>query len=136
MGSRTVNSFVAEVPRLRYESSKLRLFTAILNRANDCLQVVNFRGNVQTRIRKLSEGTVKATLLALAGLKRLNMTEHVTAILSTEDMLPAIAQGAIGIACRTEDDKSVSVMDIYEELGALRSKAETEFLCRDALRCL
>ena len=72
-------------------------------------QVVNFRGNVQTRIRKLAEGSVQATLLALAGLKRLNMTEHVTAILSTDEMLPAIAQGAIGIACRTGDEKIVSL---------------------------
>ncbi|URE33569.1 porphobilinogen deaminase [Musa troglodytarum] len=69
------------------------------------LKVVNFRGNVQTRLKKLNEGEVQATLLALAGLKRLNMTENVTAILSVEEMLPAIAQGAIGIACRSNDDK-------------------------------
>lgn len=72
------------------------------------LQVENFRGNVQTRLRKLSEGTVQATLLALAGLKRLDMTKHITAVLDTNDMLPAIAQGAIGIACRTGDSKMVS----------------------------
>lgn len=71
-------------------------------------QVVNFRGNVQTRLRKLGEGEVQATLLALAGLKRLNMTENVTSILSVEEMLPAIAQGAIGIACRTSDEKMVN----------------------------
>ncbi|XP_009414508.2 porphobilinogen deaminase, chloroplastic isoform X1 [Musa acuminata AAA Group] len=68
------------------------------------LKVVNFRGNVQTRLKKLNEGEVQATLLALAGLKRLNMTKNVTAILSIEEMLPAIAQGAIGIACRSNDD--------------------------------
>jgi hydroxymethylbilane synthase len=67
----------------------------------------NFRGNVQTRLRKLNEGVVKATLLALAGLKRLNMTENVTSILPLDDMLPAVAQGAIGIACRSNDDKMV-----------------------------
>ena len=55
-------------------------------------QVENFRGNVQSRIRKLSEGVCQATLLALAGLKRLDMTDKVTAILSTDDMLPAVAQ--------------------------------------------
>ncbi|RVX16462.1 Porphobilinogen deaminase, chloroplastic [Vitis vinifera] len=53
----------------------------------------NFRGNVQTRLRKLNEGVVQATLLALAGLKRLNMTENVTSILSIDEMLPAVAQG-------------------------------------------
>ena len=55
-------------------------------------QVENFRGNVQTRIRKLDEGDCQATLLALAGLKRLSMTEHITATLSMEDMLPAVSQ--------------------------------------------
>ena len=69
----------------------------------------NFRGNVQTRLRKLKEGVVQATLLALAGLKRLNMTENVTSTLSIDEMLPAVAQGAIGIACRSDDNKMVSV---------------------------
>ena len=69
---------------------------------------------MQTRIRKLAEGSVQATLLALAGLKRLNMTEHVTAILSTDEMLPAIAQGAIGIACRTGDEKIVSLQYVCD----------------------
>lgn len=55
-------------------------------------QVVNFRGNVQTRLRKLQDGVVSATLLALAGLKRLDMAEKATSILSVDDMLPAVAQ--------------------------------------------
>lgn len=64
------------------------------------VQVVNFRGNVQTRLRKLQEGECSATLLALAGLKRLDMTQHITQIIDIDEMLPAVAQGAIGIACR------------------------------------
>lgn len=52
----------------------------------------NFRGNVQTRLRKLNEGACSATLLALAGLKRLDMTQHITATLSIEEMLPAVSQ--------------------------------------------
>jgi hydroxymethylbilane synthase len=71
-------------------------------------QVVNFRGNVQTRLKKLKGGDVHATLLALAGLKRLNMAENATSLLSVDEMLPAVAQGAIGIACRSNDDKMVS----------------------------
>lgn len=67
----------------------------------------NFRGNVQTRLRKLNEGVVQATLLALAGLRRLSMTENVTSVLSIDEMLPAVAQGAIGIACRSNDEKMV-----------------------------
>ncbi len=58
------------------------------------LQVENFRGNVQTRMRKLNEGVVSATLLALAGLKRLDLADKATAILSCEEMLPAVAQVA------------------------------------------
>lgn len=56
------------------------------------LQVENFRGNVQTRLRKLDEGACSATLLALAGLKRLDMTQHITKILDVDEMLPAVAQ--------------------------------------------
>ena len=59
-------------------------------------QVENFRGNVQTRIRKLEEGDCSATLLALAGLKRLSMTEHITATLEMDDMLPAVSQVSAG----------------------------------------
>lgn len=69
------------------------------------LECVNFRGNVQSRIRKLGEGVVDATLLAHAGLRRLGMEEHVTSVLDEADMLPAVAQGAIGIACRTGDSR-------------------------------
>ena len=58
---------------------------------------------MQTRIRKLEEGECSATLLALAGLKRLDMTEHITATLEIDEMLPAVSQGAIGIACRDGD---------------------------------
>ncbi len=55
-------------------------------------QVENFRGNVQTRLRKLEEGACSATLLAYAGLKRLDMTQHITRILPMEEMLPAVSQ--------------------------------------------
>jgi len=74
------------------------------------LKVVNFRGNVQTRLRKLQEGDCSATLLALAGLKRLDMTQHITKILDIDEMLPAVAQGAIGIACRTDDEPSAKFL--------------------------
>ncbi|KAF5188523.1 Porphobilinogen deaminase protein, partial [Thalictrum thalictroides] len=91
--------------------------------------VENFRGNVQTRLKKLNEGKVQATLLALAGLKRLNMTNNVTAILSIEEMLPAIAQGAIGIACRTNDDKMANyIASLNHEETRLAVTCERAFL--------
>ncbi|KAK1284587.1 hypothetical protein QJS10_CPB21g01130 [Acorus calamus] len=109
-------------------SASLRRQSQILYRYPS-LKVINFRGNVQTRLRKLSEGDVQATLLALAGLKRLNMTENVTAILSVEEMLPAIAQGAIGIACRNDDDKMANyIASLNHEETRLAIACERAFL--------
>jgi hydroxymethylbilane synthase len=74
---------------------------------NPTLRCVNFRGNVQTRLRKLDDGVVDATLLAIAGLKRMNMDGCATSILDWDEMLPAVAQGAIGIQCRSDDERSL-----------------------------
>jgi hydroxymethylbilane synthase len=74
---------------------------------NPTLKCVNFRGNVQTRLRKLDDGVVDATLLAIAGLKRMNMDGCATSVLDWEEMLPAVAQGAIGIQCRSDDERSL-----------------------------
>jgi len=78
---------------------------------NPTLKVVNFRGNVQTRLRKLDEGVVDATLLAHAGLIRMEMTEFLTSVLSMDEMLPAVSQGAIGIQCRDDDEKSLKYIN-------------------------
>lgn len=67
------------------------------------LKVVTLRGNVGTRLNKLANGDADATLLALAGLKRLGKAEVATAILDMTEMLPAVAQGAIGIEIRAAD---------------------------------
>lgn len=74
---------------------------------NPTLKCVNFRGNVQTRLRKLEDGVVDATLLAIAGLKRMDMDGCATSVLDWEEMLPAVAQGAIGIQCRSDDERSL-----------------------------
>lgn len=60
------------------------------------------RGNVQTRLRKLEEGQYEAIILAAAGLKRLGLAGRITALLSPEDSLPAVGQGALGIECRED----------------------------------
>ncbi len=67
------------------------------------LVIVPYRGNVPSRLRKLAEGEVAATLLAVAGLERLGLQSHITHILEPDVMLPAVAQGAIGIECRSDD---------------------------------
>ncbi len=74
---------------------------------NPTLKCVNFRGNVQTRLRKLDDGVVDATLLAIAGLKRMSMEGCATSVLDWDEMLPAVAQGAIGIQCRSDDERSL-----------------------------
>jgi hydroxymethylbilane synthase len=77
---------------------------AQVRRLRPDLQVTLLRGNVQTRLAKLERGEVHATLLAMAGLRRLGLTDHVTKILDTDDFLPAVGQGAIAITIRADDD--------------------------------
>ncbi len=69
------------------------------------LRVLPLRGNVQTRLRKVGEGAVGATLLAMAGLRRLGLPDATGAILEASEMLPAVAQGAIGLECRESDSR-------------------------------
>ncbi len=73
-------------------------------------QVTSLRGNVLTRLRKIENGEIDATLLAVAGLKRLGLLERATEILSLEEFLPAVAQGAIGIQCREDDDDLLELL--------------------------
>ena len=67
------------------------------------LRVVDFRGNVQTRIRKLEEGVADATILAMAGLNRLGLAERAAGAIDAPGWLPAVAQGTIAIAARSDD---------------------------------
>ena len=110
-------------------TSSLRRRAQLLVRRPD-LQVVEFRGNVQTRLRKLEEGVAAATFLAMAGLRRLGHPETGRPI-APEDMLPAVAQGAIGIE-RREDDGRVDALlaPLRDRETGLRLAAERAFLAR------
>jgi hydroxymethylbilane synthase len=77
--------------------------SALLKSLRPDIETVLLRGNVETRLRKLDEGIADATLLALAGLKRLGLAEAATAILDVGEFLPAVGQGAIGIETRADD---------------------------------
>jgi hydroxymethylbilane synthase len=79
---------------------------ALVKRLRPDLAVVNFRGNVETRLRKLDAGEVDATLLARAGLNRLGLADAATATLPVDDFLPAIGQGAVGIETRQDDART------------------------------
>jgi hydroxymethylbilane synthase len=86
---------------------------------------------VETRLKKLGEGEVDATLLALAGLERLGLASHATSILSTEEMLPAVAQGAIGVTCREDDAKMRALLQPHDDPASATAVAcERSFLAR------
>ncbi|MCH8918118.1 MAG: hydroxymethylbilane synthase [Proteobacteria bacterium] len=94
---------VAGLPQgARVGTASLRRKAQLLNLRPD-LSVVPIRGNVGTRMDKLAAGAFDAILLALAGLRRLGLAHRAADILSEDEMLPAIAQGAIGIECRAGD---------------------------------
>ena len=79
---------------------------AMAKRARGDLRIVPLRGNVETRLRKLADGEVDATILALAGLKRLGLADRATAVIDAMDFLPAVGQGAIGIEARVDDART------------------------------
>jgi hydroxymethylbilane synthase len=79
---------------------------ALVKRLRRDVEVISFRGNVETRLRKLAEGSADATLLALAGLKRLGLADAATAVLSLDDFLPAVGQGIIAIETREADQRT------------------------------
>ncbi len=109
-------------------TSSLRRRAQLKNRRPD-LQVVEFRGNVQTRLRKLREGAASGTFLAMAGLNRLGLNNVPKNPIETEDMLPAIAQGAIGIERRLDDDVTAELLAaIHHGPTGLRLTAERSML--------
>jgi len=104
---------------------------AQVRRLRPDLRFIDFRGNVETRLRKLEEGLADATLLALAGLERLGLASHVTSVLSAEEMLPAVAQGAIGITSRTDDATTRSLLEpLNDARSATAVACERAFLAR------
>jgi hydroxymethylbilane synthase len=84
---------------------------ALVKRLRPDLNVTSFRGNVETRLRKLDEGVVDATLLALAGLRRLGLEQAATAILDTDEFLPAVGQGIVALEARADDARTRALLD-------------------------
>ena len=102
---------------------------ALVKRLRPDLDVVAFRGNVETRLRKLEEGVVDATLLALAGLKRLGLADAATAILAIDEFLPAVGQGIIAIETREGDQRTRALLDSINDVDAANAlAAERAFL--------
>lgn len=101
-------------------STSLRRQAQILAKRPD-LKVVTYRGIVETRLRKLDEGEVDATLLAVAGLNRLGKQDEITSIMDTDLMVPAVGQGALTIEVREDDE---SVLKALEPLRHMQTEIE------------
>ncbi|MEL7303909.1 MAG: hydroxymethylbilane synthase, partial [Pseudomonadota bacterium] len=96
---------LADVPEGRVIGTSSLRRRAQLRNARPDLSVVEFRGNVQTRLQKLADEVADATFLACAGLHRLGEEARITEAVATDDMLPAVAQGAIALQFRADDDR-------------------------------
>ncbi len=109
-------------------TSSLRRKAQLLHKRPD-LKIVEFRGNVQTRLRKLNEGVAEATFLAIAGLKRLGAENVPAEAIAPEVMLPAVAQGAIGIERRADDNRIAEMLEAIHHVDTgKRLVAERAFL--------
>ena len=123
------HSGLADLPEgAEVGSSSLRRRAQLLHRFPH-LNVVEFRGNVQTRMKKLGDGVAEATFLAQAGLNRLGMDEVPATPIEIDDMLPAVAQGAIGIERRIDDARTAEMLAAIHDLETgQRLAAERAFL--------
>ena len=102
---------------------------AQLRRLRPDIEIVQFRGNVQTRLRKLEQGVASATFLACAGLNRLGRSDLITAPISPDEMLPAVAQGAIGVEVRADDSATRDLLKpLNDEATELTVTAERAYL--------
>jgi hydroxymethylbilane synthase len=111
-------------------TSSLRRQAQVMHLRPD-LAVVPMRGNVETRLRKLAEGQADATVLAMAGLKRLGLEDRATAPVPVDEMLPAVAQGAIGVETRSDNMEMARLLaPINHQPTALAVAAERAFLAR------
>jgi len=124
-----IHKSLADIPQgATVGTSSLRRKAQLMSKRPD-LKIVEFRGNVQTRLKKLDDGVAECTFLAVAGLNRLKMEDIITAPISTDEMLPAVAQGAIGIERREKDRKVATMLEaIHNSTTGLLLSAERAFL--------
>jgi hydroxymethylbilane synthase len=120
---------IADLPTGALVGSASLRRQAMVLRARPDLKVTLLRGNVGTRLAKVETGQIGATLLALAGMKRLGLAHHATAILPLNEFLPAVGQGAIAIVIRSGDERTrEAVAHIADEATRIALAAERAFL--------
>ena len=117
--SRRADSIAALPARSVVGTASPRRQAQVLHRRPD-LRVVPLRGNVETRLAKLDQGRADATLLALAGLRRLDLVDAASAVIETSEILPAVGQGAIGITCRTGDERVRALLAALDDADTSR----------------
>jgi len=100
-------------------TSSIRRKAVLLNYRPD-LKIIDFRGNINTRLRKLKEQNIDGIILATAGLKRVGISSVITKRISSDIMVPAIGQGAVGVECRVNDSKIQEIINKFNH-------ADTEF---------
>ncbi len=124
-----VSDRLADLPQgARVGSSSLRRRAQLAHVRPD-LELVEFRGNVQTRMKKLEDGVAAATFLAMAGLNRLGMAHVARSAIEVTEMLPAVAQGAIGIERRIADPRAEALLAaIHDTPTGQRLAAERAYL--------
>lgn len=95
------------------------------------LDIRDLRGNVQTRVRKFTEGPFHAAILASAGLKRMEMNEHIAAYLPTEQFIPAVGQGIVVVESRLDDEDMLEMLaQVNDRSAATCAQAERAFMRR------
>lgn len=93
------------------------------------LNMVPLRGNIETRLRKLRSGDLQAIILATAGIKRLGLATNITQVISPEQILPAIGQGALGLEVRRDDENTINLLDfLNHKKTEVTIRAERAFL--------
>jgi hydroxymethylbilane synthase len=116
-------------------TSSLRRSAQLLHIRPD-LHIVLLRGNVDTRLRKLDSGDLQAIVLATAGLRRLGLSDRITAPLSPDSVLPAIGQGVLGLELREDDQMTQHLISFLNDLETeLAARAERAFLKELKGRC-
>jgi hydroxymethylbilane synthase len=109
-------------------TSSMRRKAIILSRRPD-LKIVPFRGNVDTRLQKLSDGQVDATILAAAGLHRMDLEDRIASYIEPESILPAVCQGILGMEIRGNDETSARILDtIHDKKTGMVATAERSLL--------
>jgi hydroxymethylbilane synthase len=112
----------------RVGTGSLRRAAQLLHIRPD-LNLAPLRGNVDTRLRKLEAGEFQAVILAAAGMRRLGLEDRIGQLLSTEQMLPAIGQGALGLEVRHDDEQTIGLIDFLNDVETqFTAKAERAFL--------